>query len=227
MKEFHGVISEVTDKRDWLGADIDLPRSPKGTDSFVKNGSIQYNQNDVHKNSCTLHGAMTAYSGLTGYEFSLDERKEIYQEALKRGFDNSIGWYIYSAVKLIAEWANKHCPVEVEYFRYNIGTPDFNKALRLGYMPVIGYRGNREYNADRDDNGIIDKEQVINSTYGHCLSGRYLKGSMYKGFSLTGAVDNYTTRKTNCYSIPTNYWKRLVKNGVFFTTAYIYVVKQK
>lgn len=224
--QYYGVIEEKYDDRDYIGEEMELKRSPRGTDSFVKNGSITYDQRDVSANSCTVHGAMTAYSALTGYEFTLDERKEIWQEALNRGASDDWGWYIHDAVHLVYEYVNNRDDLKsVSYRRYDLRRDEFGMALRLGYVPVLGFSGNKAYQLDRDDNSILDSTTFGSSTYGHCLSGRYLKGSMYKGYSLTGIIDNYPPRSTNFYKVPSNNWKTLVNNGVFFRSAYIYLIK--
>lgn len=224
MNPYLGIIGDIDDTRDLLGSDVVLERAPKGTRSFEKNGSITYSQYEIQKNSCTLHASMTAYSGLTGYRFTLEERKEIYQEALNQGFDPSVGWYINKAVHLIKKYVDTRNDLQsVEYRKFTVGSPEFNKALRLGYMPILGYRGNREFNKDRNDDKILQKTEFGTSSYGHALTGRYDVGSRYKGFTLTGLVDNYPNRDSNQYQVPTNHWKTLVKNDVFFSNARIYI----
>jgi len=218
--QYYGVVDEQVDSRDWLIADgVNIPRSPRGTDSFLLNGATQYPQYDVAKNSCTVHGAMGAYSDLTGYKFSVDERKEIWQEALNRGADPSVGWYINSAVDLVREWVNKNCPVQVNYYRVMLGSFEHGAVMRLGYSVIGGYRGNKTYNLDRDD-GVLDSTEFINTTYGHCLRWNYSKGDEYDR-----VVDNYPYRNTNLYLLPTANWQELVKNNVFFKFGYIYLIK--
>ena len=224
MDQYYGVISEKTDDRDWLGSDFDLPRAPKGTSSFLLNGATQYNQVECAPNSCTVHGAMGAYSDLTGYKFQLEERKEIWQEALNRGADPDVGWYISSAVKLVKEWVNKNCEDKVNYYRLDVGSGDFGMAMRLGYSPVVGYRGNATYSQDRAD-GVLDLTEIVDSTYAHCLRAGYFKGHLPTyATKVTQIVDNYPHRSTNLYLVPTSNWKKLVKGNVFFTSSYIYVL---
>jgi hypothetical protein len=220
QSQFYGVAGEQYDNRDYLISDIIIPRTPKGTDSFRKNGSIQYDQREVAKNSCTIHGAMTAYSALTGYRFTLEERKKIWEMALKEGANPEVGWYINSAVDLVRRYVNENLPIKVEYRRMPIDSFEFGAVMRLGYTPIIGYCGNKDYQLDRDDNGIINNVKFPNYTYAHCLSTTYSIGDEYDL-----VVDNYPTRKTNLYKIPSANWKQLVMWRVFFGNAYIYLIK--
>ena len=222
-KQYYGVIEEKVSDKDWLGADIILPRSPEGTNSFVKNGEIQYNQKDVHYNSCTIHGAIMAYSTLTGYEFTLKERKELWAKAIELGANPSIGWYIHSAIDLVRDYVNDNLDVKVSSYRVELGSFEHLMAMRLGYNVVCGYRGNKEFREDRNDNDIIDDVKLDTpTTYGHCLSCVYSIGDEYDN-----VIDNYYPRKNNIYRVPTAHWKELVKNKVFFKWGYIYLVKQK
>jgi hypothetical protein len=226
MDNYYGVIDEKTDDRDWLGADFELQRAPKGTSSFLLNGATQYNQKDAGRNSCTIHGAMGAYSDLTGYKFSVEERNEIYQEAVRRGLDPNVGWYILDAVKLIRDWVNKNCKDKVNFLRYNVGSADFEKAMSFGYSPILGYRGNALYNKDRDDNGVLDGTEFINTIYGHCLRGSYFKGHLPTyATRVTQITDNYPYRNTNLYYVPVVNWNKLVINRIFFGTSYILVLQ--
>lgn len=218
----NGVIAEKTDSRDLLGSDFTLPRAPRGTDSFIKNGSITYNQKEVDDYSCTIHGAMTAYSALTGYKFSLEDRKELWARALELGAIPKLGWYILDAVKLIAKYVKEKGWPEVAYRRYEVGSDSFKSALRLGYVPVIGIRTNSAYRSDRDDDGILENYKFSGDALGHCLTCAYEKGSIFKGYKLTKIIDSYPQRSTNIYKVPNNNWTKLVINRTFFSSSYIY-----
>ena len=220
MEKYYGVIAERVNETDWLGEEIILPRAPKGTNSFIKNGSIQYAQTEVSPVSCTIHGAMGAYSALTGYKFTLDERKTLWSEALARGVNPKVGWYINDAVDLVRNYVNDNLKVKVCSYRINLGSFEHGVAMRLGYSVITGYRGNALWKADRDDNGIINNTKFVDTTYGHCLHSNYSIGDEYDR-----VVDSYPARKTNLFSIPTANWKQLVLNKVFFSTGYIYIVK--
>jgi hypothetical protein len=201
-------------------AGFDIPRAPDGTNSFIKNGSIQYRQNDVSRVSCTITGAMGAYSALTGYEFTLDERKALWDEALRRGANPNVGWFISSATKLVAEYVNDKLPVKVEPKRIMLDSKNHYKAKAFGYSIIGGYRGSPLFRRDRDDDGILQEVSFGEHTYGHCLHWNY-----YIGKEFERIVDSYPDRKTNIFKIPTANWKKLVENRVFFPDGWIYIVK--
>ena len=148
---YYGAIEEQTRPSDWLGSEITLKRAPQGTNSFIKNNSIQYNQTEISPMSCTIHGCMGAYSALTGYRFSLEERKTIWEEAKKKGASDTKGWFINEAVDLVRQYVNNLLPVKVDSYRIDIGSFEHGTALRLGYSVITGYRGNLLYKEDRDD----------------------------------------------------------------------------
>jgi hypothetical protein len=222
MNETYGVIAERVKDTDWLGSDIILPRAPQGTNSFVKNGVIQYDQRQVASHSCPIHGAIGAYSALTGRRFTLDERKELWALALELGAIDGVGWYINEAVDLVRRYVNDNASFvdKVSSYRVALDSLEFGTAMRLGYSVIVGYRGNSEFNKDRDDNDILNGLDFINTTYGHCVHTNYSVGDEFDR-----VVDSYLPRPTNLFRIPTANWKRLVMNRIFMKYGYIYLIK--
>jgi hypothetical protein len=216
---YYGIISEKTSKKDYLiGSELVLERAPKPYGHH-----IEYNQKEVSNVSCTLHGAIGAYSDLTGYKFTLDERKELWDEAIKLGADPDVGWYINSAVDLIRKYVNEtvgYAPVTS--YRIALDSFDFGMALRLGYSVIVGYRGNELFSADRNDDGILQDTTFGKGTYGHCLRVAYSVGDEYDLI-----IDNYTGESAhNTYKISTANWRRLVQNRVFFNDGYIFTLNK-
>lgn len=211
--QYFGVIGEQTKETDYqLGEELEIPRARM---KFQDN-KIQYNQKEVSAVSCTIHGAMGAYSDLTGYFFTLDERKELWKEALELGADPKVGWYTNLAVDLIRNHINKDTE-KVSTFRVNIGSEQFFRALRLGYSVVISHRGNAAYNADKSD-GILDGTAFGSTTYGHCLRMTYSVGDEYELI-----VNNYKGSDTNLYKVSSAHIKKLIENNVFFRDGYIFI----
>lgn len=217
--QYMGIIAERTQPTDWLGAEIDIPSAPKGTQSFKKNGSIQYDQRLVNGFSCTLHASLGAYSDLTGYKFTLEERKAMWDEAVALGANPNLGWYVDAAVDLVRRYANKNLPVKVSTYRVSLDADDFWLALAMGYSVVTGFRGNAQYNEDKADL-ILDGLKFFKSTYGHCVRIAYSVGD-----SADQIIDNYLGSKTNIYKVPSDNWEKLVDNGVFFRFGYIFLLK--
>ena len=219
--QYYGVLGEQINERDYLVSESGLiiPRAPKGTNSFILNGATQYNQVEAGKYSCTIHGAMGAYSDLTGFKFSLEQRKEIWQEAILRGANPNKGWWINKAVALVRDWVNANCPDKVDYYRTELDNFDCLSVMRLGYSPIIGYNGSQLFSLDKAD-GILDRTSFSPRTHGHCLRATY---SAFDEYDLM--PDNYPYKHLNIYRVPTRNWNSLVANGVFFKSAYIYILQ--
>jgi len=216
---YQGIIAEREPKQDWLGSEISIPRAPLGTQSFKKNGSIQYSQDEVSPVSCTLHGAMGAYSDLTGYKFTLEQRNEIWGLAVKAGADPDVGWWIDSAVNLVRNWVNEHLLFKVKTYRIELDSEDFWMALAMGYSVVSGFRGNAAMLKDRTD-GILDGLTFGKTYWGHCLRVAYSVGD-----AEDLVIDNYPSGKYNTFKVPMENWRKLVENGIFFNSGYIFLKK--
>lgn len=165
---YFGLIGERTNPLSYeLVGGIQILPSAKNT--FQEN-NILYNQGEVAPNCCSIHGALGAFSDLTGYKFSLSERKALWDSALSQGASPMSGWYVDSAVDLIRKYANDN----LKLGRFNTiqlvnGSDQFWEALEKGYSITTGYRGTMEYNTDMMDNGIIDKIDIGKIVYGHCI----------------------------------------------------------
>lgn len=207
---FYGAIAEQSKETDYqLGGDLNLPKAKKQ----FSNDKIQYNQKEVSAYSCTVHAAMGAYSDLTGYVFPLEERKALWKKAIQLGADPNVGWYINSAVDLVRK-------PDVYSFRVEVGSDNFFKALDNGYSAVAGFRGNKAYENDKNLDGILDKITFGKTTYGHSIR---IVQSEQDVFDLV--VDNYKGITFNVYKINRENFKKLIANGVFFVSAYVYVDK--
>jgi len=210
---YYGCLGTGEETRDFLGAEIAFPKAPKTY------SGIQYNQKDVSYVSCTVHGAMGAYSDLTGHEFTLEERKAVWKEALELGANPDVGWFIKDAVKLVQKTME-----DVNYFRVSLNGIDFREALEQGYSVVCGYRGNKDFGIDFKEDGILDLKDLGVTTYGHCI--RISQGEEPGMYDIV--IDNYLGRpKYNVYKIPEENFKALVANRVFFKNGYVYVMSKQ
>jgi hypothetical protein len=96
--------------------DFVLAKVPKPSILFAQN-NIEYNQNEVSKVSCPIHSSITALSSLTGYRFTLEERKELWQKALALGANPNVGWNLSSAIDLVRKYWNGKQKQQVLSFR--------------------------------------------------------------------------------------------------------------
>lgn len=221
---FYGVREEKYDDRDYLvGGEVIIPK-PEFT---FEDHKIQYNQNVVAKNSCTIHGAMTALSAQTGVTFELDPRKFLWEKAKERGASDDWGWYVQSAMQLIREYWNgdlggEKTKNQVTYRRVNMleQWDYFVEILNKGYSFSTAYRGNANYNKDAFFEGdcMLDRtENVGDTTYGHCITITKIGDNIC-------VIDNYEgVRTCNIYRLAD--LKELVKNRVFFEQAYFFITE--
>lgn len=214
---YFGVIGiDARDTDYQLGADVEVARASHK----YQDNEIQYNQNEVSTVSCTIHGAMGAVSDLTGYVFTLEDRKALWAQALELGADTKVGWYTSRAVDLVRKFYNEKFPAKtLTSFRTGIGGAEHGKMLRLGYTAVISHRGNSQYNSDKNADGILDGVSFGSTTYGHCLREAYSPGDPYDLY-----INNYKgANKHNVYRVPSANTAKLVANRILFSDCYFFV----
>ena len=224
MNIFNGILGERIDERDYqFTGEVSIKTLPKAKNSFRK---VWYNQNDVSSNSCTLHSAMAGFSDLTGYEFTLAERKALWEEAKKLGASDNFGWYTLDAVNLVRKYANEKLNLgKFVTIRVALGFDEFYTALKQGYSVCTGYNGNQEYNNDLLDDGII-QETALNGEKQYAHAIRLVDPDITTPNEVE-VRDNYrgSTTWRNEYKIPNVI--ELYKNGVFFMSGYIFAYDEE
>jgi len=209
---YYGALEDTYSLNDWqLAGGFDLKPAYK----TFKESNIQYNQNDVSTVGCTLFASMGAYSDLTSYEFPMEDRKKLWKMALNRGAKEGWGWYIHQAVDLVRMYMEN-----VSSFRVEVGSDEFFDVLDKGYSVVGGYRGNKLYNEDFLEDGVLDELAFGESTYGHAI--RISKDD--DTYSII--IDNYKgIHKYNVYKVSKEHFFGLIENGVFFRSGFVFLLK--
>jgi hypothetical protein len=209
---FYGATEKYFDSDYLAGGELVIPPAPY---TFA-NLKHQYNQNIISSMSCTLHGAATAITALTNHIFSKQELQDAWRQAKELGASDTVGWYIGSACDLMRRiWNAKNPTNQLRYYRIRLS--DHETVHSKGYMLVTGFRGNSTYNADVNDNGVLNNNTFGVSTYGHCVSN--FTDPKEK------IVDNYVGHnKYNIYELGDI--AQLIKNDVFFNEAYFFVTQQ-
>ena len=182
---------------------------------------IIYEYNQSWTPHCTLYSAFGAVSDLFNYQFTQKEIDEIVEESYKRGRIRGGGWYVKSAVDLVADYWNEHHSDlwKVVYYRISLyDTELVDKILTKNYTLCSWYRGNQTYNNDRND-WLLNWTTFGTSTYGHAVSWI---GREWKRF----IKDNYKGRKswkifTNIYEVE-HEPKELVSWNTYYADAYLY-----
>ena len=167
----------------------------------------QFNQKWSTK-SCTIFSAVWAISDLFNYQFSLDEIKEIDDKSYSLGRIKDHWWWVQSAVKLVADWWNeKHSDLgKVAYYMVDLTNDDLvADILAKGYTLMTNYQGNATYNKDYKADLILNGTEFGNSTYGHAVNVRNIKGKRSVKDSSYGTSYNiyeleHLLREIKCYS---------------------------
>ena len=172
--------------------------------------------------SCTIFAAVWMLSDLMNYEFSYDEIKEIDDLSYERGRIKWQGWYVQSAVKLVADRWNENKLSEkywkVAYYRISKYEDDIIEDC-IGKLYTIdwNYCPTKEYNKDRED-WMIDGTDFWTLTNWHsvdviCKSGqRSVKDSWSKPERNIYGLKNKLSAITNFW--PYFYIYTLVKDNL-------------
>ena len=217
-KELNGCLGIWAENTDYLltGEEAgELPELP------IQDTKIyEYSQSGTPH--CTLYSAFGAVSDLFNYEFTQKEIDEIVELSYERGRIRGGGWYIKSAVDLVADYWNEHHSDlwKVVYYRISLyDTELVDKILTKNYTLCSWYRWNQTYNNDRND-WVLNWTTFGTSTYGHAVSWI---GRLWKRF----IKDNYKGRKS--WKLPTNVYEvehtpaELVSWNTYYPDAYLYV----
>lgn len=189
MEEVLGCLWSGAENTDYVLCNGDSDLLPP----LVKKDEIRYEYNqwnqDWSRNSCTIFAAMGMLSDLINYEFSLAELKEVDELSYERGRVRGQGWYVQSAVKLVADWYNNSKLSEkywkVAYYRISKFDDEVLENV-IGKLYTIDWNHwlNSEYTKDKAD-WMIDWTEFGNNTNWHsvdiiCKSGQRSVKNSYK-----------------------------------------------
>lgn len=178
---------------------------------------VEYNQKEVDAYSCSIHWAMTCATALTRYEFSLEERKELWIQALKVWAKSKVGWTVQWAMKLVSRYMNDIW-YDITYWR--LAYWDFMEALNLWYCISTWYRVMEWFKEDRLDDWVINMSQwdYDNFKWWHCIAITLVNNEVV-------VVDNYKWRKYNIFAVEDIV--EMCKKRIFFSNGYFYSWKEQ
>lgn len=110
---------------------------------------------------------------------------------------------------------------DVSSARVAVGSEDYFKALLLGFTLITGYGGNRTYNQDRDNNGILEINKRGKASYQHAIPHAIIDDKGTQGVIDSSAIGR---PNTNVYSNP-EIVKKVDESGNYFGWAYFYFTK--
>ena len=195
-----GDWAEATDYRLCSGDSDLLP-------PLVKKDEIRFSYNQ-YKNSwsytsCTIFAAVWMLSDLMNYQFTYDEIKEIDELSYERGRIRGQGWWVQSAVKLVADWWNERNPdKQVAYYRISKRDDDIMEGC-LDKLYALDWNQHLtdEYYKDKED-WMIDWTDFWTLTNWHsiCITKKDWQRSVKDSWS----VPYYWLK--NKVSKITNFW---------------------
>ena len=168
-KEVLGCLWTGEQNTDYLLCEWDSDLLPP----LVKKDEIRFSYNQ-YKNSwsyvsCTIFAAVWMLSDLMNYEFSYDEIKEIDEMSYERGRIRGQGWYVQSAVKLVADRWNEKMDRKVAYYRISKYDNELIEDV-IGKLYTIDWNmcPTKEWSEDRKD-WMIDGTDFGTQTNWHSL----------------------------------------------------------
>jgi hypothetical protein len=200
---------------DYVLCDWDIDLLPE----LYQQDQIRYEYNQGNQSwsikSCTIFAAMWMLSDLMNYEFSLDELKEVDNLSYEHGRVKWQGWWVKSAVDLVAKWWNeKHRDLwMVAYYRVSKYSDMVDKIIEKWYTLDTNYCPTVEYAKDYYLDWVLEGTEFWTKTNWHsvCVINDWVRK----------IKDNYKWRKNpswkdvNIYEVKnqiakiTNYWPYL------------------
>ena len=174
---------------------------------LVKKDEIRFSYNQ-YKNSwsytsCTIFAAVWMLSDLMNYQFTYDEIHEIDELSYERWRIRGQGWWVQSAVKLVADWWNeRHPDKQVAYYRISKFEDDImENCLDKLYALDWNLHLTDEYYKDKSD-WMIDWTDFWTLTNWHsiCITKKEWQRSVKDSWS----VPYYWLK--NKVSKITNFW---------------------
>ena len=215
-KEVLGCLGTWEDNKDYVLCDWDIDLLP----TLYQQDQIRYEYNQWNqkwsKVSCTIFAAMWMLSDLMNYEFSLAELKEVDELSYTKGRTRWEGWYVKSAVDLVAKWWNeKHRDLGmVAYYRVSKYSDMVDKIIEKGYTMDTNYCPTPEYAKDFYLDCVLDWTEFGTKTNWHsvCVINDWVRKikDNYKGRkNYDGTKDCNTYEVKNPIAKITNYWMYL------------------
>lgn len=167
---------------------------------------FEYNQQNQSwsKKSCTIFSAVGAISDLFNYKFSLDEIQEIDERSYSLWRFRDSGWWVQSAVKLVADWWNEHHADlwKVAYYRFDIKNNNtLASIIDKWYTVMTNINANTKYSLDYLRDAILNGTEFGAATYGHAINVRKVNNRRSVKDSYKGRLCNDAKTDCNIYEL--------------------------
>lgn len=218
IEEIDWMIEHWEQETDFLlNWEVELP-------PLFNQDNIRYEYSQGKTKDCTLYSAIWAISDLMNYEFNKTEIKEVVDMSYARGRRKDGWWFTQLWVKCAADyWNNKYPDRKVAYYRIDILSNNFTQVLKAWYTVVLSFKGNTAYSMDHYEDWVVDWTDFKPSTRWHATTSIHQEKVFIK--------DSYKGRKKKDWSDDNHYELKdivaLVKNGVYYPSAYVFVAEEK
>lgn len=195
---------------DWIIEDWQKILKPKYTYKELKKA---YRQSEVHRNSCSIHWAMTMISNNFNIDFSLKERQWLWERAIDNGASESWGWRFSDAIKLIKDYCKEENKLDFKYF--SVKTAEMQKYLDDWFCIYWWIKIKEWFNADKlKDWFIWDADWYWNDKYWH-----WICFTKFEDWNIW-YIDNYSLH-TKYNEVRFRDFQKLCDLWVFFPIWYI------
>ena len=165
-----GCLWDGAEDRDYVLCEWDIDLLP----TLYEQDQIRYEYNQWNQKwsvvSCTIFAAIGMLSDLMNYEFSLKEIKEVDELSYEEWRIRGQGWYVQSAVKLVAKrWNAKHPDKKVAYYRVSKYSDLVDKIIAKWYTMDTNYCPTVEYAKDYYLDWVLDWYEFGTKTNGHSV----------------------------------------------------------
>ena len=212
MEEVLGCLWSGAENTDYVLCNGDSDLLPP----LVKKDEIRYEYNQYKYSwgyaSCTIFAAVGMISDLFNYKFTYDEIKEIDDLSYSKGRVKWQGWYVQSAVKLVADRWNEKMDRKVAFYRLSKYDDSIIEDV-IGKLYTIdwNYCPTKEYNEDKADL-MVDGTNFGYSTNWHSVDV-ICKGGQ------RSVKDSWSRPERNVYGLK-NKLSAITNYGQYF---YVYV----
>lgn len=196
--------------KDWVLKDWVKILKPKYSYQELKKAFWQF---PVSKNSCSIHGAITMVANTFNVDYSLEERKAIWEVAKTKWASDEWGWRFHEAIQLVKSWSSEHKGLEFNYF--SIPKTQFKEYAEKGFAVYWGIKVKENSTRDKLKDGYVwdDVENFWEMKFWHAVCFTMIDWEFW-------FVDNYP-EKTKYNEVKFRNLDQLLENGYFYNTGYI------
>lgn len=213
-----GCLWDWAEATDFLLCEWDTDSLPK----LYQQDAIRFEYNQANQTwsivSCTIFAAVWMLADLMNYSFTLDEIREIDELSYSAGRVRWQGWYVKSAVKLVADWWNNSWRAskywKVAYYRiYKYDNSVIDELLNKNYTLDTNFHPTADFARDYRPDAKVDWYEFWTQTNWHSVDIISNEGKRSVKDSYKGRKTQDGKKDCNIYELVhplskiTNFWQ--------------------